>query len=769
MAAEDILLKIGAVDNASAVFAQVRDAVTSGLSAITGSAHGTAAGMDGVAASANTARLALIATGVGAAIAVVAGISSMVIKARELGEQFFEMSQRTGASTESLSTLKFVAEQSGLTIDQLESGMTKLARSAGAALQDPLSQQARLFTALGVTLVDTEGKMRPTDQLMKDMADKLVAIKSPGERAAVAMEVFGRAGTQLLPMLLEGSAGIQTMQDRAKELGLEMSGASAAAADQLGDKWDELTSLVGGLAVRIGGALVPGLVSGVSWLIKIGETAIDAGRIMADVGAIAFEPWRLGWNTTAQAIYQGIIRVTNFLGEAMTTGVNAAIGAFNSLGEHIGVTIDEIDWTPLTTGPAVDFAEEWEASKNRVAGHWESIKGHSRDMRTRLISDTNSVGTAAGNAAGQVEEFNFKMADLQKETQDATPDLAAMRAEITAFHIDTATSVDDTQEFKQAVADLIEETKNLGPAMNELDWEGIAPPPTWGTEFSASFANNFKSGLRSDTSSRAIGEGLGTGLSNALGVVQRGGGFGEAAAALGTAIGTAVGGPIGGLIGQAIGGATSLIGNLFGGTSRSKSRQNVVSEIQQSITQGDLRNFAAFNNLSRAMADAGSARLTLDAVMKTFGLEAGDAATMLQLLTNQQTLSHSGNAALIEELNLKIGAVDNRSLNDLAASLVPAAVGFDGMVNRPTLFLAGEAGPEHVNVTPGGQDSRTGAISLSPTFNISANTAADGAAIVAAIRRDALPLLERELDRMLRRGSRYGNLEIDDRTLRSTL
>lgn len=39
---------------------------------------------------------------------------------------------------------------------------------------------------------------------------------------------------------------------------------------------------------------------------------------------------------------------------------------------------------------------------------------------------------------------------------------------------------------------------------------------------------------------------------------------------------------------------------------------------------------------------------------------------------------------------------------------VKAATGFDGMVNRPTLFLAGEAGPEQVNITPNGKGSSSG-------------------------------------------------------------
>lgn len=41
---------------------------------------------------------------------------------------------------------------------------------------------------------------------------------------------------------------------------------------------------------------------------------------------------------------------------------------------------------------------------------------------------------------------------------------------------------------------------------------------------------------------------------------------------------------------------------------------------------------------------------------------------------------------------------------------IKAATGFDGMINRPTLFLAGEAGPEQVSITPNGRSSGSNTI-----------------------------------------------------------
>lgn len=52
---------------------------------------------------------------------------------------------------------------------------------------------------------------------------------------------------------------------------------------------------------------------------------------------------------------------------------------------------------------------------------------------------------------------------------------------------------------------------------------------------------------------------------------------------------------------------------------------------------------------------------------------------------------------------------------------VTAANGFDGMVNSPTMFLAGEAGAEHVTVTPNGQGGGSSIVVNIGTMNGSDN------------------------------------------------
>ncbi|UVF62448.1 tail tape measure protein [Nitrososphaeria virus YSH_922147] len=56
----------------------------------------------------------------------------------------------------------------------------------------------------------------------------------------------------------------------------------------------------------------------------------------------------------------------------------------------------------------------------------------------------------------------------------------------------------------------------------------------------------------------------------------------------------------------------------------------------------------------------------------------------------------------------KLSTIEGMSLPRVNIPLITAAKGFDGMVNSPTMFLTGEAGPEHVSVTPNGGSSRNG-------------------------------------------------------------
>ena len=172
----------------------------------------------------------------------------------DMGNTMQKMSLRTGISAESLSELGFAAEQSGIDLATLEAGLRKMQRSiADAAGGSQAAQEA--LAALGLS-VNHLAHLSPEEQF-KLIADRIARIPDPTMRAAAAMELFGRSGTMLLPLLIQGAAGIEALKQQARELGLTISTADANAATALSDALNILWRVLKQGVFTIGSALAP--------------------------------------------------------------------------------------------------------------------------------------------------------------------------------------------------------------------------------------------------------------------------------------------------------------------------------------------------------------------------------------------------------------------------------------------------------------------------------------------------------------------------------
>jgi hypothetical protein len=183
----------------------------------------------------------------------------------EMGDRMAKMSQRTGISVETLSELAYAAELSGADLDTLEGSLRKMQKAIVAAAEGSESATDALGK-LGLTVADLRG-LSP-DQQFKLIADRLSQIQSPALKAALAMELFGKSGTQLLPLMSEGAKGIEALQQQARDLGLTMSTEDAKAAEALNDAFDTLWKVVKQGVFVIGSALAPTLKAVSEWIIR---------------------------------------------------------------------------------------------------------------------------------------------------------------------------------------------------------------------------------------------------------------------------------------------------------------------------------------------------------------------------------------------------------------------------------------------------------------------------------------------------------------------
>jgi len=203
--------------------------VGGGLSKLAGSAQGLVGGLGA---------LVPLASG--------AGLMALAKTSIDAADNMNDLRQKTGASVESLSQFQQAAEKSGTTLDAVGGAMVKLNRNlaegkAGKSLQE-----------IGISATDASGKLKSTDQIMLELADKFQSMPDGAEKTALAMDLFGKSGAALIPMLNMGDEAI-------KKLGVTMTGEFASKADELNDKFVDLQTGVTRLAVGLGTALMPAL------------------------------------------------------------------------------------------------------------------------------------------------------------------------------------------------------------------------------------------------------------------------------------------------------------------------------------------------------------------------------------------------------------------------------------------------------------------------------------------------------------------------------
>lgn len=171
-----------------------------------------------------------------------------------VGSVLNDMSKRTGVAAESLSVLQFAAEQTGTDMGGVETALKKMQKAIFAAGEGS-KEAADALAMVGLSAGDLAGMS--ADQQMGKIADGLMAIEDPGARAAIAMKIFGKSGTDILPMLEGGSAGMAAFADEAKRLGLVMDSETAAKADALGDAIDAVKASMKMAFIQVGAAVAP--------------------------------------------------------------------------------------------------------------------------------------------------------------------------------------------------------------------------------------------------------------------------------------------------------------------------------------------------------------------------------------------------------------------------------------------------------------------------------------------------------------------------------
>lgn len=195
--------------------------------------------------------------GIGVAAVGVAAVGMGVASVKsfaDAGDAVHKMALRTGFGTESLSELKHAMDLSGGSIEGLEVGLKKMARFVDDARQG-LSTATDVLSQLGVSAEELKG-LKPEEAFNK-LSMAIADMGDPLAKQNAALEVFGRAGTDLLPMLKDGADGLAAMKQEAHDLGIVFDQEAADSAAEFKDNITRLQGSFQGLMNEIAKALMP--------------------------------------------------------------------------------------------------------------------------------------------------------------------------------------------------------------------------------------------------------------------------------------------------------------------------------------------------------------------------------------------------------------------------------------------------------------------------------------------------------------------------------
>jgi hypothetical protein len=422
--------------------------------------------------------VAIVGGGLTAIGASIVGPMTLAVKHfAAAGDKLDKMSSRTGVAVETLSALEFVASQTGSSIDVLEKGFAGLSRTffeakrgAGAAV-DALAE-------LGLSISDLD-RLSPDEQFL-EIATAIEKLENESIRGAVAQKIFGRAGRELLPMLRGAKGGIESLMEKAKELGIVMSTEDSKAAAEMTDAMDVLNRSIVSVKLALGRDLIPMALKLVNrlvevvqhvrtwvsehpvliqWLAKLGLALSVVGAAMLALAAAAKA------TVIAKAAVLALSGPAGLLALAAgTVAVGVAVNELNSLLDDSASSVDAL--AKAAGGAGDDFEKLADAAEN-TAKKIKELEKRQLELMGQSFRQSGLIGSfndkkeleAIGEQLKKLKALRDEIAaKTPKEKPEQTHEemKAAARKEMLA---------EETAEFRESFGKLKDELESAASGL----------------------------------------------------------------------------------------------------------------------------------------------------------------------------------------------------------------------------------------------------------------------------------------------------------------
>src|SRR5690606_6132618 len=419
-----------------------------------------------------------------AAAALAAGAASVAWAAsmtRHM-DQTSKMAQQIGVTTESLTGMRFAAQQfANISDQQFDMSMRRMTRRIEEAAAGGGAAKGAL-DALGLSARELS-RMSP-DQQMLALADAMAKTESQAQRLQYTMALFDTEGMALVPALQQGSAALRDAAEMAQRFGVILSTDLAQAAEQFTTNMSLLNSVQQGYRQEIAERILPTIVSLTDRIIEFATqagpaservekaftaigvaatatAAIIAGRLVGSITASA-----ASWVAATAAAARHQMQLVQ-----LSASIGAASAAMTGLSAAASGAMTDIARAPADLSAVTGWPLGVITATGLAAAAFLTMGRDARSAATDIDELAASIGTLSQRQLG-LKQFELEegIEQLEKRAVDSHAILTGLQNDVKELSRLQAEGYNITaREMDNAQRALLEEQEAYDKINAELD------------------------------------------------------------------------------------------------------------------------------------------------------------------------------------------------------------------------------------------------------------------------------------------------------------
>ena len=342
--------------------------------------------------------------GLSTAGAVVAGaVGALAVSGGKSADDLNTLSKVTGMSTAELQKYAASADLVDVSVEAMAKANQKLKKNMYSA-SNGSKTQAEAFEKLGISVTDSNGELRDSDEVFQEAITALGKMSNETERDALAQQIMGKSASELNPLIADQGETYKQVSDTLKKYNLDyVDQETLDKANQFNDSLDTMKA-IGTVAIQNVGAELAG------YLAPAIETVVDwFGRFAEWLGNL--DPEVLTVIGVIGALVAGIAPLLLILGK-----IAFAVSSIMNLASTLGVTIGALA-SPI--GIAIAVIGALIAVGILLYKNWDKIKAFAVSLKDKIVQTfTNIKDKVVSTVQGMIQTVKDKWTALKTFATD---------------------------------------------------------------------------------------------------------------------------------------------------------------------------------------------------------------------------------------------------------------------------------------------------------------------------------------------------------------